>query len=45
MTYDSDRGRVVLFGGWDVTGAVSDVWEWEGANGRASIPSRPRSCT
>jgi hypothetical protein len=30
MAYDSDRGRVVLFGGWDVTGAVSDVWEWNG---------------
>lgn len=29
MAYDSDRGRVVLFGGG---GASADTWEWDGTN-------------
>src|SRR5438477_488223 len=38
MIYDSDRQKVVLFGGWggpgtDETGKgrLADVWEWDGA--------------
>ena len=34
MTFDHDRGVVVLYGGYD--GSVrSDVWEWDGATWRA----------
>jgi cysteine-rich repeat protein len=32
MAYDSDRERVVLFGGADAVGnALGDTWEWNGA--------------
>lgn len=27
--YDSDRDRVVLFGGEDTTGILEDTWEWD----------------
>ena len=31
LAYDSARGRVVLFGGFDSSGNVfSDTWEWDG---------------
>jgi hypothetical protein len=32
MAYDSDRGRVVLFGGADASTARGDTWEWDGAS-------------
>lgn len=28
--YDSERGRVVMFGGRDAVGELQDVWEWDG---------------
>ena len=32
MAYDSQRGRIVLFGGSNsITGALGDTWEWDGA--------------
>lgn len=33
MTYDSSRGRVVLFGGADASKVCGDTWEWDGING------------
>ena len=30
MVYDSNRGRVVLFGGADASKVCSDTWEWDG---------------
>lgn len=30
--YDSARGRVVLFGGGGVLGALADTWEWDGSD-------------
>ena len=30
MGYDSARGNVVLFGGFDSNGALGDTWEWDG---------------
>lgn len=30
MTYDSSRGVVVLFGGWNTSGYRADTWEWDG---------------
>lgn len=40
MTYDSDRGRIVLFGG---PGPSSETWEWDGADWRRiDAPSPPR---
>ncbi len=30
MAYDTDRKKVVLFGGWNEAGPVSDIWEWDG---------------
>ena len=30
MTYDSDRGRVILFGGADESQVRGDTWEWGG---------------
>jgi hypothetical protein len=32
MAYDSDRGRVVLFGGQIGNQFASDTWEWDGAD-------------
>lgn len=33
MAYDSERGRTVLFGGYELSGYrdLDDVWEWDGA--------------
>ncbi|MFN7974687.1 MAG: kelch repeat-containing protein [Acidobacteriota bacterium] len=31
MTYDSNRGRVVLFGGTEIAGTRNDTWEYDGA--------------
>ena len=42
MAYDSQRGRVVLFGGADASGARDDVWEWDGTNWtEITSPNRP----
>lgn len=30
MSFDSARGRVILFGGMTSTGEVGDTWEWDG---------------
>jgi len=30
MTYDSGRGRVILFGGADESKVCGDTWEWDG---------------
>src|SRR5918994_1538969 len=30
MTYDSGRGRVILFGGADEAKVCGDTWEWDG---------------
>lgn len=30
MAYDSQRGRIVLFGGWPGSGYLADTWEWDG---------------
>lgn len=32
MTYDNERGRVVLFGGSNATISFNDVWEWDGTS-------------
>jgi uncharacterized protein (TIGR03437 family) len=32
MAYDSARGQVVLFGGFDGVKALSDNWVWDGSN-------------
>ncbi len=31
MTYDSDRNRIVLFGGYDGSRLLNDTWEWDGS--------------
>ena len=31
MAYDSQRGRVVLFGGYGDSGGLADTWEWDGS--------------
>ncbi len=45
MVYDSQRGRVLLFGGWDFVRFTSrgDTWEWDGTNWtpRWTSPSPP----
>lgn len=38
MAYDSDRDRVVLFGGWN-GGNLGDTWEWDGAAWTQMLPS------
>lgn len=30
MTYDSDRKKVVMYGGWGKEGPHQDVWDWDG---------------
>ena len=30
MAYDSERDKIVLFGGGDDTSFYSDTWEWDG---------------
>ena len=37
MAYDSARGRVVMFGGYD-GGVFGDTWEWDGNNWRRRTP-------
>ncbi|MBI5290462.1 MAG: hypothetical protein HY872_01130, partial [Chloroflexi bacterium] len=32
MAYDSGRGKVVLFGGYNGTTRVGDTWEWDGSS-------------
>ena len=42
MAFDSDRGRVVLFGGQNQRGDAGDTWEWNGAQWtRRSAPPAP----
>ena len=36
MTYDSDRGKVLMYGGWGDNGALRDLWEWDGSWSRAA---------
>jgi hypothetical protein len=33
MVYDEATARVVLHGGWGMTGALGDLWEWDGGAG------------
>lgn len=50
MAYDSDRQRVVMFGGETGTGVVGGLWEWNGVAGTwelrqiASPTPSPRAC-
>jgi galactose oxidase-like protein len=39
MTYDSRRGVVVLFGGWDDKNHLSDTWEWDGTTWTKRSPA------
>lgn len=39
MAYDVARRRVVLFGGRDGTGPLSDTWEWDGASWTQRMPT------
>jgi hypothetical protein len=41
LTYDSTRGRVVLFGGTGPAGALGDTWEWNGSWARSAIAGSP----
>ena len=38
MVYDSDRNRVMLFGGQDASGPKNDLWEWDAVGGTWSGP-------
>lgn len=38
MAFDSARGQVVLFGGQDRTGYLSDTWVWDGSNWTQKFP-------
>jgi PKD repeat protein len=41
MAYDSNRGRIVLFGGFNATGGImSDTWEFDGATWIRMYPVR-----
>jgi hypothetical protein len=42
MAYDSDRGRVVLFGGLG-SSVYGDTWEWDGAGWTGRLHLRPGS--
>ena len=44
IVWDSMRGRVVLFGGWD-TAANNDCWEWDGASWSRRTISGPPACS
>ena len=35
MAFDGSRGKVVLFGGWDMStgGSLNDVWDWDPTTG------------
>jgi hypothetical protein len=39
MAFDSARGRIVLFGGVDSLGALSDTWEWDGTRWAHRAPN------
>ncbi|MBI1849561.1 MAG: hypothetical protein HYR85_04400 [Planctomycetes bacterium] len=42
MTYDSDRRRVLLFGGRDTVRDLADTWEWDGENwAPVDVDARP----
>jgi hypothetical protein len=44
MAYDSQRGKVVVFGGYDGLGVyAADTWEWDGNTGiwTNRTPSNP----
>jgi len=46
LAYDSTRGVVVLFGGWEGTGGntyASDTWEYDGISWRLATPSDPEN--
>ncbi|HXI03308.1 MAG TPA: kelch repeat-containing protein [Candidatus Saccharimonadales bacterium] len=44
LTYDPDRGRVVLFGGQGASGFLDDIWEWDGTRWQERFhePGPPR---
>ena len=39
LAFDSRRGRIVLFGGFDVRGGLRDTWEWDGTNWLQQTPA------
>src|SRR5688572_14048139 len=39
MAHDSVRGRVVLFGGHDGSGELSETWEWDGSTWSQRSPA------
>src|SRR6266705_3485334 len=41
MAYDTARGRVVLFGGYDGTSNLGDTWEWDGTTWTQRASSGP----
>jgi hypothetical protein len=41
MTYDSWRGRVVLYGGYGLEGDMGDTWEFDGVTWHEITPSDP----
>src|SRR5262245_48220069 len=40
LAFDLARGRAVLFGGGNVTGALADTWEWDGTNWTQRFPAQ-----
>ena len=45
VTFDRDRGRVVLFGGASQAGSTSETWEWNGLWNRIATPVSPPART
>ena len=45
MAYDSGRGRVVLFGGFDGNGPLNDTWEWDGQSWTQIATALPNTPT
>jgi hypothetical protein len=43
MVYDSDRGVIVMFGGWNGHATLNDTWEWNGQDWR-SVTFGPGDC-
>jgi hypothetical protein len=41
MAFDSNRKRVVLFGGAFASGNFADTWEWDGSFGMQSADTGP----
>jgi cysteine-rich repeat protein len=39
MAYDANRGKVIMYGGYDGTNPRSDMFEWSGTNWAALTPS------